>query len=534
MLRLIIRKEFFSHLLSFRLWTGYILCIVLIPFIMSISIKQYEERIQNYNLEIGRITKETREQFVYSFIRPTIVRKPEALSILCTGIEDNIGAEVKIRLGEIPFMPTDRLFGRYNPFITNMTSVDPTFVLFIILSLFSIILMYDAISGEKESGLLRQILSNPLYRRQILFGKYLGALYVVILFLLCVYILIVLLMYLSPLITLTTEDILKIGTLFLTSVLYSSIFILIGLAVSSRMENSSTSLLSSVFIWIILIVIIPNGSIYLVRTLSHIQSMYDINTNIAALNAEKQKLTVYPPPPKTLAILRLNWRQGDDGEFLTANETREGYDHFLKTSDIDTKLLLQYAEKKRDVHQKYIDAMMKQSNIVTSISTISPSFLFQKVSETMVGTDNNAYHTFIERARLYRGEIVKYLERKRLTAPYKYITPDDDNLIRPFNEWLRYWTNGKYSSYEQLYDGRSEEEGFGLFYAAFDTVGRMERYREISYPYVDVGDLPIFQYKSSTYVERFLDCFPQIIIMLIVNLLLFLLSLRLFNTFDVR
>jgi hypothetical protein len=262
--------------------------------------------------------------------------------------------------------------------------------------------------------------------------------------------------------------------------------------------------------------------------------MYDINTNIAALNAEKQKLTVYPPPPKTLAILRLNWRQGDDGEFLTANETREGYDHFLKTSDIDTKLLLQYAEKKRDVHQKYIDAMMKQSNIVTSISTISPSFLFQKVSETMVGTDNNAYHTFIEHARLYRGEIVKYLERKRLTAPYKYITPDDDNLIRPFNEWLRYWTNGKYSSYEQIYDGRSEEEGFGLFYAAFDTVGRMERYREISYPYVDVGDLPIFQYKSSTYVERFLDCFPQIIIMLIVNLLLFLLSLRLFNTFDVR
>ncbi|MDH5406376.1 MAG: hypothetical protein OEX80_07540, partial [Candidatus Aminicenantes bacterium] len=73
---LIAKKEFLLNLLSFRFATGFILCVILIPLSVHISIKHYEERRSIYSSEREECAEQMRRLYTYSYIRPTILRPP--------------------------------------------------------------------------------------------------------------------------------------------------------------------------------------------------------------------------------------------------------------------------------------------------------------------------------------------------------------------------------------------------------------------------------------------------------------------------
>jgi ABC-type transport system involved in multi-copper enzyme maturation permease subunit len=61
-----------------------------------------------------------------------------------------------------------------NPVFSVFGTLDLTFIVKIVLSLFAILFTYDAIVGEKEKGTLKLTLSNRVPRDRLILGKVIG------------------------------------------------------------------------------------------------------------------------------------------------------------------------------------------------------------------------------------------------------------------------------------------------------------------------------------------------------------------------
>ncbi|MHC4727456.1 MAG: ABC transporter permease subunit, partial [Planctomycetota bacterium] len=96
----IAKKEFLLNLVSARFVIGFLLCVFLIPFTVTVNIDDYDSRMRVYRVDKANAENSFKNVRVYSYLRPEIVKAPEPLSIFCQGISGNVGNRVKIWLGE--------------------------------------------------------------------------------------------------------------------------------------------------------------------------------------------------------------------------------------------------------------------------------------------------------------------------------------------------------------------------------------------------------------------------------------------------
>ena len=70
----------------------------------------------------------------------------------------------------------------------------------------------------------------------------------------------------STTISLNTNDFLRIGGIVLTSLLYLSLFYLIGMCISAMTRRTSTALMIAMFVWGFLVLVYPNLILTAVET----------------------------------------------------------------------------------------------------------------------------------------------------------------------------------------------------------------------------------------------------------------------------
>jgi ABC-type Na+ efflux pump permease subunit len=98
----ITKKEYLLNLMTFKFAVGTILCVVLMAVFTSILLKDYQQRLENYNQAVADDAAELRKARVYKNIKPNIYRRPEVLSIFNEGLEKRLGGSVKIDLENVP------------------------------------------------------------------------------------------------------------------------------------------------------------------------------------------------------------------------------------------------------------------------------------------------------------------------------------------------------------------------------------------------------------------------------------------------
>jgi ABC-type transport system involved in multi-copper enzyme maturation permease subunit len=131
------------------------------------------------------------------------------------------------------------------------------------MSLVAILFSYNAISGEREAGLLRQILGAGVSRKVLLTGKFLGGLVSLIIPFTISVLAGMLFLALSPSIQIRPADFSVFAMLLGASWLYVSAFYGIGLFFSTRSHTSGQAILKSLFAWVILVLVIPNAGPFL-------------------------------------------------------------------------------------------------------------------------------------------------------------------------------------------------------------------------------------------------------------------------------
>ena len=142
--------------------------------------------------------------------------------------------------GFVPTLWDARMRGTTNPLLNLFSAIDIVFIFEVVLSLMALIFAYDAISGERERGTLRLVLTHPVRRGHILLAKYISAMICLLGPLLMSLLLAAILLITSTAISLNISDFLRIGGIILSSIVYLSVFYLIGMLISAVTHRTGT------------------------------------------------------------------------------------------------------------------------------------------------------------------------------------------------------------------------------------------------------------------------------------------------------
>lgn len=159
MLKSIIRKEILNNLLSYKFSIITILSTILILVSIFVMYRDYCLARENYELLLPKSGKD------YVIIPPT------PLSIFAKGLDENLcrsygGGSARIEVS--------RKQQSVNDVFKLFTAPDLLYVIKVILSLCAMLFAFDIVSGEKETGTLRQTISNTVKRPILIIGKWAG------------------------------------------------------------------------------------------------------------------------------------------------------------------------------------------------------------------------------------------------------------------------------------------------------------------------------------------------------------------------
>ena len=256
----LIRRELLDNLMTFRFAAATFITLLLVVANTFVLITDYERRLTSHNDAVKMHQRQLQEKITYSSGMDTLSvdRPPNPLSIFNVGFDKRLGNEVRINHNVVPSLWDGYMHGSSNPFMDMFASMDIVFIFEVILSLFALIFAYDALAGEYEHGTLRLVLTHSVRRGHILFAKYISAMLCLLVPLIMSLLLAVSLLTTSSFISLDPDDFLRIGGIILTSIVFLSVFYLIGLLISAATRRTSTALMLSMFAWGFLVLVYPN------------------------------------------------------------------------------------------------------------------------------------------------------------------------------------------------------------------------------------------------------------------------------------
>jgi ABC-type transport system involved in multi-copper enzyme maturation permease subunit len=296
--------------------------------------------------------------------------------------------------------PPDK--AQINPMIKRLTELDWSFIIGIVMSFVAILFTFDSISGERERGTLALVMSNAVPKGVVLFGKFLGAFITLAIPMLLGMLLSLLIVNLSGSISLASGEWARIGFIVLISFFYVSIFIGLGLTISSRL-GSNTSLLASLLIWVVLVVLAPNTLGAIVSTLRKAPSVSEVKRQKDAILEEI-----------------------DEG-FDSKGRFRFGSPSDKPPNEKALRHWADYITEKTEAESKFDDAHLArqfaQIDFARKILRISPAIIYNYALESLAGTGFERHRRFVAAVQRYRGQFVEFIkmaDRGDSSSPHIY------------------------------------------------------------------------------------------------------------------
>ena len=516
MLWLIAKKDFLLNLLSARFVIGFLLCLVIIPFTVIVSVDNYLNQVQVYRIEQERAEKEYKEVRVWSMLRPTVVQAPAVLGIFSNGISGNLGNKSKIYLNEYPLFPSGHVTSRDNPLLNAFFSIDFSKVIAILISLIALVFSYDAITREREDGTMKLGLTGNVSRITFLFGKITGLLLTLLPILVFCYLLACLIVLLNPEIAISASDWRGLLLLFLTSIIYMLVFILIGLLISALVSRSSSSIILSLLCWIWFLFLLPNISTYLSQSIvktplyDNIQStMREFDKDFQKDNGEADKRIRDELNLKGLSHWNYNGRE--DGMKEMSGTLKEGVLYHQRLSAWEAPVMQDYADKKWAVQRNYLDELIRQQKWQQWIAWLSPSELFGQVTNVLCKTDMHSFLKYLESVRNFRETFFRYYTDKKLFESIAYFT------AHPL---------------EDLFSEEDVEKMGGMM--KFWDLMKEKGVDNQMFPFLDTDDVPRYVPQSATLSTTLNDAVGRLTALLGLMVVLLLATIAAFMKYDVR
>jgi ABC-type transport system involved in multi-copper enzyme maturation permease subunit len=537
MIGTLVRKDFLTNLVAPRFVIGFVLCLVLIPFSILINISGYRERVAQYRIDRDAAEKATTEVRVFSALRPEIVLPPEPLSVFGRGVSGQVGNRIKIWLGQKPLLAEGKSAAGDNPFLASFFSVDFVDIAAIVFSLLALLFSYDAFSREKEDGTLKLQMANSLGRSTALAGKLAGILLTLLPVLVFSFLLSGLLILFARDVAFTAGDWGRIILLFAVSFVYLAVFVFIGLLVSSRSKSSVTSLVVCLFLWVLLIFVVPAVAANFAESFVGVQSRDNLGRVLDDLDRQREAAIGAAYKAQGIPQGYSCWwcSTGEDGRVETYGNTRDEFEKFHRRAAVSEPIRLDYAERKWAPAKAYLNSLVGQARAADRLSFLSPAGLFRAVASSICRTDLAAHERLMDRTRQYREAFVRWLRGKNIFESFRWITPTDPTTFKTADALIELRTGGEFKT-EREFDewARVIRQTDAMAPWAKQSKVKLFGDSPTDFPFIDAADMPRFEVKARTLLSGLESAVLWVGIMLIEAVLLFALGYVAFIRYDVR
>ncbi len=468
MIGIVFKKEMLSHLLSQRFAACTALDVVPIIANGMLTSQTYVQKKASYLKQ--RAVEETKlhEITYYSVLgsdrlsspnettpkaAPRALRLPRPLQVFARGAERQLGQAVKVLLFEVPYQAEEvSPFQSSNPYLAIFAFFDIVYIFQLVLGLLAILIASEAISGEKEDGTLRLMLTTDVSRAQVLAGKVLAGLTTLAIPTTLGFILLTILLLGSEQIEVGIGEWARVGLLFALSLLYLLVFYLIGLAISCATHRSATSLIYALFTWALLAIGLPNSISALLNEQANMgekhaqahhkaaQMWNKFDQEVVDLARAHGQTRYFPtdmvkrlPPTMKRGTISSFGGTGTysirDGQtpsiYLSNVADSPALAEFQDIVRIGERLRLQYAQRAWNEKAPLLEGFPRRIHRWNDrLQRLLPAGAYAQAASILAGTSRREYYDFIDQVRTYRGQIIAFLEDRDAFGSREWFNDD--------------------------------------------------------------------------------------------------------------
>ena len=513
MLKIIIEKELLARFSDTTFVIACILSAMLIFLSFYLSVCNYSDLVNDYNsiLELNRNSlkaQKTYEDIENEGIR--ISKPPEVLAIFNVGIANYIGRNLHINSystselhgSKIESNPVWALFGDFNL----------TFIIKYILSLLAVVFSYNMLSGEKEGGTLRLVASFPVPRDTLILGKLIGGLLCLFIPLLIPMLLGMAVLLLLPNIQFESDDYLRLILIFCIFLLYLTVFFLVGAFVSARTKSSSISFLVGLFIWVMVVLVIPKSSSILATQFIHVPSSQQYRIEKTQLMNDIFK-KYYKISEKLLydhdQIFSQQSMEQVDIEIWRERSKRRWNEFKKKKKEINEQRDAELEKEQARMEREYQQRQQNLANLAITFSRISPASAMTYATANLADTGMDSFRHFIRLLRGYRERYIAFIKTKIENREIVRVTSDGDVAEEIIEEGIIV-----------------ESRDGGELLNTFSEIQKSEK--------VNLNEIPVFTYQKMSFASVLQATLIDILLLVLLCLLLFIGTYVSFFKYDVR
>jgi ABC-type transport system involved in multi-copper enzyme maturation permease subunit len=254
----IARKEIVSNLLSYKFFVVLLLMVLLVATSLFIMHRDYSQRVADYQVirpEPGA---------------PIAVVPPNPLSIFAKGLENAMTRSFEIGVTGIEVRAGQ---SSGNVVYAFFPAPDFLYIVRVVLSLVALLFGFDQISREREQGTLKLLLGGPVSRARVLAGKWIGNFLSLAVPFLLVTLLGAAVLLFDANVRLDGDRLGRLGLILVLALLYLALFLSLGMLVSALTRRAATSVIVLLFVWALLVFVLPNLGTLAARQFIHVPSV---------------------------------------------------------------------------------------------------------------------------------------------------------------------------------------------------------------------------------------------------------------------
>ncbi|MBW7991019.1 MAG: ABC transporter permease subunit [Planctomycetes bacterium] len=397
MIRQIIYREILENLLSLRFILSLLLAVSLFATAGFVFAAKYKQESQDYwkdtNENLSNLSEQTKRLCDAARYKQTIYRKPKALALCTEGFEKYFPNYFRFNIFSM-YIPQVKNRGNFD--LGRFSDMDLVFIISLIMSFIALIFTYDTICGEREAGTLRLILAASIHRHKILLGKYIGVMLTLGIPLLLGLLVNLLIVISSRDVIINAGDWLKILTIVLMSFLYLSIFVLLGMFVSSRTAHSANSMVILLLLWVGLVILIPSFGRIISDTACESPTEAQLQRRLTEVDQQIEDDLISGKFGKNAGSFGSNIVENPPGTARLVNARRQAGNQ---------------------VREDHLNKMMAPVTFGRSFTRFSPTVLYQCASEAIAGTGISRFKNLHQQVKRYQQDLKEYVRGKDAEDP---------------------------------------------------------------------------------------------------------------------
>jgi len=399
-MRHIFRRELLDQLASFKFAAGLLLVVLLFAVNGAVFSLQYQNEVTEYRQfqrrwEAQLSQRKTLDQLPQQDF--DVVKAPLKTAFLASGGQDRLPNDFLFILRIWgPMIATRRVFSQ-NAFLESFEALDWSFLVGTGFSLLALVFVYDSISGEKARGTLKLLQTYRVSRSAILLGKLLANLVALLAMLVVGMLVSLLLLLLVGQIDLGPAALARGGLFILLAAAYLTLFLCLGLFLSSLTHRPASSMVLAAFLWVISIVVIPGIGTLIIQQVRRIPTQNEV---------EEKSGKVWDAIAEEFHGNSSNWRGREGG----------------KADNYAWERISIVAQNKRrhlqeEIWQDYLRQKFAQARLVRKMASLSPTGLFEYGAESLNGTGVQRDELLVQEAQEYRSVLEEWFHARDQADP---------------------------------------------------------------------------------------------------------------------